>query len=165
MKFKFKHAKYSDKKLNESLFNILKNNKLLSLSTVTHSGKAHINTAYYAYDDKLRLYIVTDPKSKHSKNLEKNNSVAVTIFNSKLRFWTDDVQGLQLFGKCYKTPLNQLSEGTKAFVKRFPLFKESVKVPKDFESSEVKLYTIEIKRIQMFDEKIFGEEKVVNLKI
>jgi len=84
---KFKHKKHSDKKLNESIIDILENNKLLSLSTVTPNGKAHINTAYFAFDKKLNLYIITDPKSNHCKNLQKNNSVAASIFKSSQRFW------------------------------------------------------------------------------
>ena len=71
---KFKHSEYSDKKLNESLFDILNHNKLLSLSTVTSKREAYINTAYYSFDEKLKLYIITDPNSNHSINLNKNSS-------------------------------------------------------------------------------------------
>lgn len=165
--FKFKHSKYSDKKLNESILDILENNTLLSLATVRPDGKPYINTAYYAFDNKLRLYIITDPKSNHSKNLEKNKSASVSIFNSKLRFWKDDMQGLQLFGKCYKTTLMQLPKGTSCFLKRFPVFKELVKSPKDFvkKAVSVKLYTIEISHIKLFDETRFEEEEFINLKI
>ena len=65
-KFKFHHPEYPDKKLNESIFEILNNNTLLSLATVTPKGNAYINTAFYAFDEKLRLYIVTDPKFIYS---------------------------------------------------------------------------------------------------
>ncbi len=164
---KFGNKEHSDKKLNESIKEIIEQNKLLSLATVTPSGKAHINTLYYAYDDKLRLYVITDPKSDHSLNLLKNKSAAVSIFKSNQKFWKDDLQGLQMFGKCYKTKLLQMPKGTTKFLKRFPLFKDLVKKPKDFAKKAVgvKLYTIEVKRIKLFDEKRFGEEVFINLKI
>lgn len=165
-KFRFNHPDYEDKKLNESLFDILKNNTLLSLST-NSNRKSYINTAFYAFDDKLKIYIITDPESNHSKNLVKNQSIAVSIFDSHFRFWKDKLQGVQLSGKGYKTPILQMHNATSCFVKRFPLFKEIVKSPKDFmkKAVKVRLYTLEIDRIKLFDEKRFGEEKFIDLRI
>ncbi len=165
--FNFNHPEYSDKILNESLYDIMENNKLLSMATVTQERKAHINTAYYAYENNLKLYIITDPKSNHSKNVKQNESVSVSIFNSHLQFWEDDMQGLQLFGKCYKTPKLELLKGTWCFIKRFPVFKELVTRPEDFakKAVTVKLYTIEVLKIKLFDEERFGEENFITLEI
>ena len=165
--FRFHNKKYEDKKLNESLFDILNNNKLLSIATINSKKESYINTAYYSFDEKLKLYIITNPKSNHSINLSKNYSVAVSIFDSHLKFWEDKLQGVQLFGKGYKTPISQLPKGTSCFIKRFPPFKEIVKNPKDFmkKSVTVMLYTLEISRIKLFDEKRFGEENFIELKL
>lgn len=167
LNFKFHHFEYADKELNESLFDILNNNKLLSMATISPNGESYINTAYYAFDEKLRLYIITDPKSNHSSNLIKNSSIATSVFDSHLKFWKDKLQGVQLFGKGYKTPISQLPKGTACFIKRFPLFKEIVKNPKDFmkKAVAVKLYTLEIKKIKLFDEARFGEETFIELYI
>ena len=164
---KFNHPNYKNNKLNESLFEILKNNTLLSLSTVTPNGNAYINTAFYAFDNKLRIYIITDPKSNHSKNLVKNQSIAISIFDSHFEFWKDKLKGVQLFGKGYKTPILQMHSATYCFIKRFPLFKELVKNPKDFMKKTVKvsLYTLEIDRIKLFDETRFGEENFIELRL
>ena len=165
--FNFNHPEYKNKLLNESLFDIIKSNKLLSMATITNGNVAHINTAYYAFDNKMTLYIITDPKSQHSINVKENKSVAASIFNSHLTFWEDDMQGVQLFGKCYKTQLMQLPKGTSCFIKRFPVFKELVTKPEDFVKKAVivKLYTIEVSRIKLFDEKRFGEEIFIELVI
>jgi len=137
------------------------------MATINPNGESYINTAYYAFDEKLRLYIITNPKSNHSINLSKNPSVSVSIFDSHLKFWEDKLQGVQLFGTGYKTPISQLPRGTSCFLKRFPLFKEIVKKPKDFmkKSVAVKIYTLEIKKIKLFDEKRFGEENFIELKL
>jgi len=165
--FKFNRPEYPDNKLNESIFEILNNNKLLSLATITPRGNAYINTAFYAFDEKLRLYIVTDPKYNHSMNLNKNSSIAATIFDSHLKFWKDKLQGVQLFGKGYRTPILQLHKGTSCFLKRFPVFKELVKSPKDFmkKAVTVKLYTLEINHLKLFDEIRFGEENFIELRL
>jgi len=164
---RFNHSQYSDRQLNESLFDILEHNKLLSLATVTSNGNAYINAAYYAFDEKLKLYIITDPKSNHCINLNKNSSVAVSIFDSHLKFWYDKLKGVQLFGRGHKTTLSQLPKGTYCFLKRFPLFKELVKNPNDFmkKGVGVKLYTLEINKIKLFDEKKFGEENFIDLNL
>jgi len=165
--FKFGNPDFNDKDLNDSLFEILEHNKLLSIASISEGNIAHINTAFYAFNDKLVLFIITDPKSTHSLNFEKNDSVAVSIFDSHLKFWEDNMAGLQLFGKCYRTPLLQLITGTHNYLKRFPLFKELVKKPEDFSKKSVtmKLYTIEIERIKLFDEKRFGEEVFIKLEL
>jgi uncharacterized protein YhbP (UPF0306 family) len=165
--FKFNHPEYSNKILNESLYKIIENNKLLSMATVTQECKAHINTAYYAYDNNLKLYIITDPKSNHSNNVKQNESVSVSIFNSHLQFLKDDMQGIQLFGKCYKTPKLKFPKGTSCFIKRFPVFKGLVTNPEDFakKAATVKLYTIEVLKIKLFDEERFGKENFIALEV
>lgn len=164
--FKFNHPDYSDQKLNQSIQEILDNNKLLSMATVDNEKKSHINTAYFAFNDKLNLFLITDPATKHAKNIEHNSSVAATVFDSHLGFWTE-MQGLQLFGTCYKTPFVHLPNALSCFINRFPVFTELVKKPADMlkKSIIVKFYTIEVKRIKLFDEPNFGEENFVNLTI
>jgi uncharacterized protein YhbP (UPF0306 family) len=112
------------------------------------------------------LYLITDPATKHAKNIELNSSIAATVFDSHLGFWTE-MRGLQLFGTCYKTSFNHLPNALKCFINRFPVFTELVKKPADMlkKSVIVKFYTIEVKRIKLFDEPNFGEEVFINLEI
>ncbi len=164
--FQFNHPDYADQQLNKCIYDILEMNKLMSMATVDDKQKAHINTAYFAYNNQLHLYLITDPSSQHSKNVENNDSVALTIFNSHQEFWTE-LQGLQLFGRCMKTPILQVPNAFGCFLKRFPVFKEFVNNPKDMlkKSAEVRFYTIEVARIKLFDEPNFGEENYINLTV
>jgi uncharacterized protein YhbP (UPF0306 family) len=156
---KFGHPTFPDQKINESLIAILEGTRLLSMATVNSDHSTHINTAYFAYDENLHLYIITDPKSKHAKNLARNPSVAATVFDSHQEFWTP-LRGLQLFGECSKTPVLHVLKALKTFSHRFPVFSEAVKSPLDFvaKSLEVRFYTIVVKRVKVFDEPTFGEE-------
>lgn len=166
LKFKFNHPEFSDEKLNQSIYNILDTNRLLSLATVDSEQKPHINTAYFSFNDKLHLFLITDPATKHARNIETNNSVALTVFDSHLGFWTE-MQGMQLFGKCYRTPTMQIPTALGSFVKRFPVFTQLVKRPEDMfdKSLTVRFFTIEIEKIKLFDEPNFGEEVFINLTL
>jgi hypothetical protein len=165
-KFEFGHKDYADQALNESLSGILNDAKLLSMATVTPDGVAHINNAYFAFDDALRLFIITDPESVHGRNLAANHSVAVTVFDSHQEFWTP-LRGLQLFGTCQQTSLLGLPHALSCFLGRFPVFSELVRNPADFATKavSVKLHTITIERLKLFDEPAFGEEVYIELSI
>jgi uncharacterized protein YhbP (UPF0306 family) len=166
IKFAFGHKDHDDNALNESISVILNAAKLLSMATVRSEGVAHINTAYFAFDDALRLFIITDPESVHGRNLVSNHSVAVTVFDSQQEFWTP-LRGLQLFGTCQQTPLMGLPHALNCFLGRFPVFSELVRNPADFATKAVtvKLHTITVERLKLFDEPTFGEEVYIDLNI
>jgi hypothetical protein len=52
------------------------------MATVNKDGRAHINTAYFAYSNEPELFFCSYPDSIHSKNLFKNSSMAMTVFES-----------------------------------------------------------------------------------
>jgi uncharacterized protein YhbP (UPF0306 family) len=165
--FKFNNPDYCDEKLNESLFDIVNKTSLLSMSTVCPSGDAHINVAYYAYDQYLNLYIITSPTTKHAINLLSNGSVAATVFDSHQKFWEDQMQGMQIFGICKKTSVMHVPRALKAFATRFPVFSSLISAPEDFakKAVDVRLYSILPQKIKLFDEARFGEEVFIELQL
>jgi len=165
LKIDFKHPKYSNDELSKSILNILNENKLCSIATVNADGTSYINTAYFCFDEKLNFYILTDPNSQHCKNIEINNSVAMTVFDSH-QPWDDDLQGLQINGKCKMAKGMHLINGTTRYLKRFAGLSELIKHPDDFAKGALKsrIYIIETNWIKLFDEKTFGEETYINLK-
>jgi len=164
---KFYNKEYKDHVLNESILDIVSKTELLSLSTIGPDLKPHINTSFFSYDNHLNLYFISSPNTKHVLNLVSNSNVAATIFDSKLRFWEDDMQGLQIFGTCQKTQLLQLPKAMAAFIRRFPVFASLVSSPDDFtkKAVEVRMYTIKTTKIKLFDEKRFGEEVFIDLEL
>jgi uncharacterized protein YhbP (UPF0306 family) len=91
---------HSANDINQSLNEILAANKLLSMATVTPQNNSWINTAYYAYDNFLNIYIVTYPSAQHSKNAEYNSTCAISIFDSHHE--SGPKRGVQLFGAIEK---------------------------------------------------------------
>ncbi len=163
---KFNHPNFADADLNESIEAILSTTRLLTMATVSPDGTAHANTAYFAYDDSARLFLITDPATVHAKNLRRIPSVAATVFDSHQEFWTP-LRGLQIFGTCIETPMLELPHALLCFTSRFPVFAELVKHPADFAAKavSVKLHTLAVSRIKLFDEPHFGEEVFIDLSL
>src|SRR5437667_7750901 len=70
---------------------------LCSLATVSPGGRAHINHMYFAWSDRLEVVWISDPDAIHSRNLTRNSSAAVTIYDSR-QTWGRPDRGIQLFG-------------------------------------------------------------------
>jgi uncharacterized protein YhbP (UPF0306 family) len=79
-----------------ALGEILALNRLLALSTVSPAGEAHINTAFYAFDDRLTLFMLSPPGTEHAGHLRANPSAAVAIYDSGQTH--HERRGAQLFG-------------------------------------------------------------------
>ncbi len=88
---------YANPRVQTSLSRILRENVLCSISTIAPRNRAHINTAYFCYSPDLELYFLSDVDSLHCRNLERNASMAMTIFRSA-QAWGVPNRGIQLFG-------------------------------------------------------------------
>jgi len=161
LKIRFKHDKYQSERLVSSINQMLEANTLLSMATTCNS-KSHINTAYYCYNPKMDLYILTYPSSIHGKNLTKNTSVAITIFDSKQK-WDSSKKGLQLFGTCRPARGHELIEALSLYGRRFKGIKKWVKSIFDIKKLDSRFYIIKIERVKLFDESNFGEENFITL--
>ena len=147
-----------DKNILKSIKNILNKNKLLTLSTF-YKNQPYSNTAYYTLDRKFNLYIWSETKTTHGKNILRNNKVSVNIFDSRQK-WGSLLQGLQATGTITLVGNNkELIKAGILYIKRFPKSLRFVKNPKGFHNKifESRLYKIKLNKIKTFDEKIFGK--------
>jgi len=144
------------KKISDSIMNILKRNNLLTLST-SRNNKPYSNTAFYAFDKNMNLYIWSEEGTTHSENLKKNKKVAVNIFDSGQK-WGSLLQGLQATGIANLINSKELIKAGILYIKRFPKSLRLVKNPKGFHSKlfESRIYKIKLSTIKVFDEKTFG---------
>jgi uncharacterized protein YhbP (UPF0306 family) len=148
---------HSANDINQSLNEILAANKLLSMATVTPQNNSWINTAYYAYDNFLNIYIVTYPSAQHSKNAEYNSTCAISIFDSHHE---SGPKGSATFWRDREATSETLRDGTKIYQDRYEWLKKRITKVDAWEkdTSITRLYHIQITRAKIFDEKIFGEE-------
>jgi uncharacterized protein YhbP (UPF0306 family) len=157
LKVQFNHPAYRNRDLAESITDILDHNIILAMATVQH-GEAYINSAHFAYDDRLELLIFTHPYSEHGKNLAANPSVAAAIWKTP-EAWGMNLQGLQLFGTCAPADDGEgLDDAIRVYGRRFPAFHHLIQSAADFERdiTDLRLYRIQVERVKLIDETRFG---------
>jgi uncharacterized protein YhbP (UPF0306 family) len=161
----FNHPEFSDYELAESIQKILDHNFILAMATV-RDGHSYINSAHFAYTDRLELIIFTHPASEHAKNLALNPSIAVTIWNEP-QPWITDLYGVQFFGKGALVTPERLQEAIETYSHRFPAFSELIQTPEDFDSglTALRLYSIRVERMKLIDETLFGERNWITADI
>ena len=162
---KFNNPSFTDEALNLSITKILSSNILCSIASINKS-ESYIHTAYFCFNDKLKLYFISDPSTQHTANIKSNPSVAIAIYDSK-QPWDDNKRGLQIFGKCEIAKGTKLIDGTLHYLKRFAGLKQWIKHPDDFIKGAInsKMFVITPSRIKLFDEETFGEEVFIELNI
>ena len=105
-------------RVRRSALRILRENVLCSIATVAPGDRAHINTAYFCYSDRLEFYFLSDPSSTHCRNLARNPSMAMAIFRSS-QPWNRSGRGLQLFGTCREARGSHAARGERLYGERF----------------------------------------------
>src|SRR3989344_1361423 len=107
----------------EKLLEFLKSNRLMSLAT--YSDDLWISTVYYVVDNSFNFYFISNPKTKHGRDIATNKNIACAIADSHQRV-KDNKKGVQ-------------TQGTASIVNN-------------------KVFKIEPKIIQFFNEELYGQE-------
>jgi uncharacterized protein YhbP (UPF0306 family) len=153
--------RFPESQIRRSILGILRENTLCSMATVAPGNRAHINTAYFCYSAQLELYFLSDPEAQHCKNLERNPSLAMTIFSSSQK-WGNPDRGLQLFGTCRRVDGRPAEEAAHWYGTRFPAFGKWLKGASDADRRQAALlrsyafHRFLPKRIKILDEREFG---------
>jgi uncharacterized protein YhbP (UPF0306 family) len=83
--------------LKAAIYKFLAAHSTLTLATVSAEGQPMAASLFYAQDDELRLYWLSDPKSRHSLNLNHTVQAAVTVHNET---WVwPEIAGVQMEGE------------------------------------------------------------------
>ena len=72
-----------DTEYKQILNEVLDENKYLCLSTSDIEGNPWASPLVYVRDADYNFYFLSHTLSRHCKNIEKNNKVAFSVFNSK----------------------------------------------------------------------------------
>lgn len=73
---------------------------------------------FYAADDDLNLYFVTDPATRHGAALNRDGCVAVTIQRDRQRW--QEIRGVQLTGQCARLTGAERRASWELYLQRFP---------------------------------------------
>ncbi len=161
----FNHPAYRNRDLVESITDILDDHFILAMATV-HNGEAYINSAHFAYNDRLEMVIFTHPYSEHGKNLAANPSVAAAI-SKRPEAWGMNLQGVQLFGTCALVDDDELQDAIDTYRGRFPAFGHIIQVAEDFERdiTDMRLYKLKVNQVKLIDEMRFGHRNWITVPV
>jgi uncharacterized protein YhbP (UPF0306 family) len=149
-------------RLGASVLAILGGSPLCAMSTVTADGLAHVNTAYFSYSDALDLIFLSHPDSLHSRNLERNPSMAVAVFATAQEWGVCD-RGLQLFGACALAPD---ADAWRSYAARFVVFERwHASLSADALAREYRLYRFEAASVRVLDERNLGDGVLVDADV
>jgi uncharacterized protein YhbP (UPF0306 family) len=121
---------------------------LLAIATVTPGGKAHVNTAYFAWSDRFDVIWLSDPAATHSQNLRASSSVAAAVYDSH-QSWGRRDRGVQLFGAGRELSGAKAREAERTYGARFPEYGESG-------LGAYRFYRLRPRRVKLFDETALG---------
>ena len=143
-------------RLRTVLAELLQASKLCAIATVDGT-RAHVNTAYFAWSDDLRVVWISDADAAHSKNLRRNRTAAVAVYDSR-QAWGNPDRGLQLFGSARELRGNDADEARSVYGRRFRGYSA-----KDF--ALYRCYEFRPRQAKLFDERRLGAGVFVTARI
>lgn len=127
---------------------LLNASSLCAIATVAPGGRAHVNTAYFAWSQEFDLVWLSEPDAKHSRNIRKNDTVAVAVYDSS-QSWGKPDRGIQLFGTAREVEGTDAQGPETLYAKRFPEYR-----PEDL--GAYRFYVFRPRRLKLFDERTLG---------
>jgi uncharacterized protein YhbP (UPF0306 family) len=119
---------------------------LCAIATVSPRSRAHVNTAYFAWGRELELVWLSEPGSRHSRNLHENASAAIAVYDSG-QAWGNPDRGIQLFGTAREVA--GTGEVARVDAERFPDAAAA-------DLSAYRFYRFRPREIKLFDEAELG---------
>lgn len=112
---------------------------------------------YFAWNDPFDVFWASDPDSRHSRNLLKNSTAAVTIYDSRQTLGRPD-RGIQLFGSGALVAGRAAHAAELAYSKRFPSYGPEV-------SESYPFYRFRPRSVKLFDERALSGGMLVTARV
>jgi uncharacterized protein YhbP (UPF0306 family) len=126
---------------------LLDESKLCAIATITPGGRAHINTAYFAWGPEFEMVWLSAPDARHSRNVRANGSAAAAVFRST-QTWGGSDRGIQLFGRARELRGRASLEAERLYAKRFRAYEGNLPA--------FRFYRLATRRMKLFDERVLG---------
>ena len=104
--------------IQQRLLRFLRTHRVLNLAVVGSRGQPHAAAVFYAADDKMRLYILSDPATRHGAAMLLEGRVAGTVQRDRQDWKT--IHGVQLHGRCWVLKGVARERAWAVLIKRFP---------------------------------------------
>ena len=131
---------------------------LCSLATVSTGGRAHINHMYFAWNDRFEIFWISDPDSRHSRNLQSDASAAITVYDSH-QTWGRPDRGIQLFGSAAELRGGAAkAEARRVYSRRFDSYDDS-------SDDALRFYRFRPRTLKLFYERLLGAGTLVTASV
>jgi uncharacterized protein YhbP (UPF0306 family) len=135
---------------------LLDESKLCAIATVSPGGRAHVNTAYFAWSPAFAIVWLSAPDARHSRNVRADGSAAVAVFRST-QTWGGSDRGIQLFGRGSELRGRAALEAERLYAKRFPAYEGDLPA--------FRFYRLATRRMKLFDERVLGGGTFVTVAV
>lgn len=154
----------TDKALRDAVSAFLATHNVLSLSTCGGEKTPHAASLMYA-NDGFAAYWISDPNSRHSRELAANNRVAATIAPDYDDF--NDIRGLQIAGTArHVEGAVEIARAMTLLAGKFGFFSQFLDGPGDLvkRMKGSAVYRLDCETITLIDNTVaFGHKEVLSL--
>ncbi|GIW47904.1 MAG: pyridoxamine 5'-phosphate oxidase [Deltaproteobacteria bacterium] len=105
--------------IKEAILEMLARHNTMSLAT-SRDNCPFASSLFYA-NNGFTIYFLSSPRSQHSINIYRNPQVAITI-NKDYTEWRE-IKGLQIRGKAYTVPKEEIPIAVRVYSEKYPFFK------------------------------------------
>jgi hypothetical protein len=149
--------RFSASRLEATARRLLGASTLCAIATVSPGGRAHVNTAYFAWGRNFDVVWLSAPQSRHSRNVRANGSAAIAVYDSR-QSWGGTDRGIQLFGSAREIRPAAAAEPERLYARRFRAYERSG-LP------AYRFYRFRPSRIKLFDERGLGGGTFVTARV
>ncbi|GAB2715821.1 pyridoxamine 5'-phosphate oxidase family protein [Kitasatospora kifunensis] len=152
--------------LRKGVEGLLAESMVLTLATAGPEHGPHANLAFYAFDDDLVLYFVSERSTRHSLHLSEQARAAATVFLPPPVFG-EQLRGVQLIGRAGEAWGHQAQAALTAYQGRYPSFAQDPQVRDQFLAGggAVALYRFQVEELTAVDEPHFGRRNYLRARV
>jgi len=130
---------------------------LCAIATVSPGGRAHVNTAYFAWSPRFEIVWLSAPEARHSRNLAHNGTTAIAVFDSR-QTWGRRDRGIQLFGTAGEARGVAARAAEQLYARRFRRYELG-------SLSGYRFYRFRPRSLKLFDEARLGGGLFVTVQV
>lgn len=152
----------SSEDVRASIVDILTGSEILSLATTSGVSGPNANVAFFAFDDALNLFFVSERATRHSQNLAQDPSAAAVIHLPPPSYG-EGLRGVQLRGFANEVHPADTEHPLNVYRRRFPGFAADEAVRDGFRraTGPSVLYQFVANEVTVLDEPRFGRRVYV----
>jgi uncharacterized protein YhbP (UPF0306 family) len=110
------------KPLKKRLLEFLQAHQVLTIAVLDAERRPHAAALFYAVDDRLNLYVLTSPRSRHGRAMTAEGAVAGTVQRDRPH-WRE-IQGVQFHGRCRRLSGRERARAWALYTARFPFLRQ-----------------------------------------